>query len=136
MSETAAPHEFQYASPRHQADTAVAGMWLFLATEVLFFGGLILGWMAWKEEMASMSQQAQPQLRDGLTPEQRFFVGNAQWACENDRPENLRVKAMTDPHSPGRYRVNGLVVNMPQFQQAFQCKPGQPMVKEKRCRVW
>jgi putative endopeptidase len=43
---------------------------------------------------------------------------------------------MTDPHSPGKYRVNGLVVNMPQFQQAFQCKPGQPMVKEKRCRVW
>jgi endothelin-converting enzyme/putative endopeptidase len=46
------------------------------------------------------------------------------------------VKALTDPHSPGRYRVNGLVVNMPQFQQAFQCKPGQAMVKEKRCRVW
>ncbi len=45
MSETAAPHEFQYASPRHQADTAIAGMWLFLATEVLFFGGLILGWI-------------------------------------------------------------------------------------------
>jgi endothelin-converting enzyme/putative endopeptidase len=110
---------------------------LTLGEDIADLGGLILGWMAWKEEMASMPQQAQPQqLRDGLTPEQRFFVGNAQWACENDRPENLRVKAMTDPHSPGRYRVNGLVVNMPQFQQAFQCKPGQPMVKEKRCRVW
>jgi endothelin-converting enzyme/putative endopeptidase len=110
---------------------------LTLGEDIADLGGLILGWMAWKEEMASMPQQAQPQqLRDGLTPEQRFFVGNAQWACENDRPENLRVKALTDPHSPGRYRVNGLVVNMPQFQQAFQCKPGQPMVKEKRCRVW
>lgn len=109
---------------------------LTLGEDIADLGGLILGWMAWKEEMASMPQQAQPELRDGLTPEQRFFVGNAQWACENDRPENLRVKAMTDPHSPGRYRVNGLMVNMPQFQQAFQCKPGQPMVKEKRCRVW
>ena len=110
---------------------------LTLGEDIADLGGLILGWMAWKEEMASMPQQAQPQqLRDGLTPEQRFFVGNAQWACENDRPENLRVKALTDPHSPGRFRVNGLVVNMPQFQQAFQCKPGQPMVKEKRCRVW
>ncbi len=110
---------------------------LTLGEDIADLGGLILGWMAWKEEMASMPQQAQPQqLRDGLTPAQRFFVGNAQWACENDRPENLRVKAMTDPHSPGRYRVNGLVVNMPQFQQAFQCKAGQPMVKEKRCRVW
>jgi len=108
---------------------------LTLGEDIADLGGLILGWMAWKEEMASMPQQAQP-LRDGLTPEQRFFVGNAQWACENDRPENLRVKALTDPHSPGRFRVNGLVVNMPQFQEAFHCKPGQPMVKEKRCRVW
>ena len=45
MSDTTAPHEFQYANPRHQAQTAVAGMWLFLATEVLFFGGLILSWI-------------------------------------------------------------------------------------------
>jgi endothelin-converting enzyme/putative endopeptidase len=108
---------------------------LTLGEDVADLGGLILGWMAWKTEMASMPQQAQP-LRDGMTPEQRFFVGYAQWACENDRPENLRVNAMTDPHSPGKYRVNGLMVNMPEFQQAFQCKPGQPMVKEKRCRVW
>jgi endothelin-converting enzyme/putative endopeptidase len=108
---------------------------LTLGEDIADLGGLILGWMAWQTQMASMPQQAQ-YVRDGLSPEQRFFVGYAQWACENDRPENLRVTAMTDPHSPGRYRVNGLVVNMPQFQQAFQCKPGQPMVKEKRCRVW
>jgi endothelin-converting enzyme/putative endopeptidase len=108
---------------------------LTLGEDVADLGGLILGWMAWKTEMASMPQQAQA-VRDGMTPEQRFFVGYAQWACENDRPENLRVNAMTDPHSPGKYRVNGLMVNMPEFQQAFQCKPGQPMVKEKRCRVW
>ena len=107
---------------------------LTLGEDIADLGGLILGWMAWKEEMASMPDKAQP--RDGFTPEQRFFIGNAQWACENDRPENLRVTAMTDPHSPGRFRVNGLVVNMPQFQQAFNCKAGQPMVKEKRCRVW
>jgi cytochrome c oxidase subunit 3 len=46
MSDEIAPHlHFQYASPRHQADTAIAGMWLFLATEVLFFGGLIFAWI-------------------------------------------------------------------------------------------
>ena len=83
-----------------------------------------------------MPQQASQGLRDGLTPEQRFFVGNAQWACENDRPENQRLHAMTDPHSPGKFRVNGLVVNMPQFQAAFQCTAGQPMVAAKACRVW
>jgi putative endopeptidase len=107
---------------------------LTLGEDVADLGGLILGWMAWKTEMATLPQQAAP--RDGLAPEQRFFVGNAQWACENDRPENLRVNALTDPHSPGKYRVNGLMVNMPEFQQAFSCKPGQPMVAAKRCRVW
>ncbi|HEX4260128.1 MAG TPA: cytochrome c oxidase subunit 3 [Acetobacteraceae bacterium] len=45
MSESAAPHDFQYADTQHQAQTAIAGMWLFLATEVLFFGGLILAWI-------------------------------------------------------------------------------------------
>lgn len=108
---------------------------LTLGEDVADLGGLILGWMAWKTQMASMPQQAQP-LRDGLSPEQRFFVGYAQWACENDRPENLRVTAMTDPHSPGKYRVNGVVINMPEFEKAFACKPGQPMAAVKRCRVW
>lgn len=105
---------------------------LTLGEDVADLGGLILGWMAWKTEIAKVPAES----HDGLTPEQRFFVGYAQWACENDRPENLRVKALTDPHSPGKYRVNGLVVNMPEFAKAFSCKAGQPMVKEKRCRVW
>ncbi|MGZ5113263.1 MAG: M13 family metallopeptidase [Usitatibacter sp.] len=100
--------------------------------DIADLGGLILAWMAWKQETAV--KRLEP--RDGLTPEQRFFVGYAQWACENDRPENLRMKALTDPHSPGRYRVNGLVVNMPEFERAFSCKAGQPMVGAKRCRVW
>jgi endothelin-converting enzyme/putative endopeptidase len=73
---------------------------------------------------------------DGFTPDQRFFIGYAQWACENERPENLRMHAMTDPHSPGRYRVNGIVSDLPQFQRAFGCKAGQPMVRAKLCRVW
>jgi len=45
MAEAALPHGFQYASARHQSETAVAGMWLFLATEVLFFGALFLSWI-------------------------------------------------------------------------------------------
>ncbi len=105
---------------------------LTLGEDVADLGGLILGWMAWQAQTAGMKLDD----RDGITPEQRFFVGYAQWACENDRPENLRVKALTDPHSPARYRVNGLMVNMPEFQKAFACKAGQPMVGEKRCRVW
>ena len=100
--------------------------------DIADLGGLILAWMGWKAEVAGKTLEN----RDGLTPEQRFFIGNAQWACGDERPESLRVKALTDPHSPGKYRVNGLVVNLPQFQEAFACKAGQPMVAEKRCRVW
>ena len=76
--------------------------------------------------------------QDGLTPDQRFFVGFAQWACENDRPEDLRARAITDPHSPAKYRINGVVVNVPEFGAAFGCKPGSPMVKpaDKVCKVW
>ena len=101
--------------------------------DIADLGGLVLAWTAWKAQTA----QAPPKgLRDGLTSEQRFFVGYAQWACENTRPDQLRVEALTDPHSPGKYRVNGLVVNMPQFAKAFSCKVGQPMVKPRPCRVW
>ncbi len=75
---------------------------------------------------------------DGLSPDQRFFIGMAQWACENNRPENQRVNAITDPHSPGKYRINGVVVNMPEFAKAFSCKQGQPMFKPAKnvCSIW
>jgi putative endopeptidase len=100
--------------------------------DIADLGGLMLAWMAWKDQTKNMKLES----RDGLSPEQRFFVGNAQWACEDNRPEDLRVSAITNPHSPGKYRVNGLVVNMEEFQKAFSCKAGQPMVRQNRCRVW
>jgi len=100
--------------------------------DVADLGGLILAYMAWKMD----TQGKQLENREGFTPDQRFFIGYAQWACENDRPENLRANAITNEHSPGKYRVNGLMVNIPEFQQAFSCKAGQPMVSQNRCRVW
>ncbi|WP_231512231.1 M13 family metallopeptidase [Paucibacter sp. KBW04] len=110
---------------------------LTLGEDIADLGGLILAMSAWKAHMASAGKSLEARI-DGLTPEQRFFIGYAQWACSNDRPEALRVKAVTDPHSPGRYRVNGLVVNMPEFEKAFACKPGQKMVKPEaqRCKIW
>jgi endothelin-converting enzyme/putative endopeptidase len=100
--------------------------------DVADLGGLVLAWMAWEAE----TRDAALKPRQGFTPQQRFFVGYAQWACENTRPAELRVRALTDPHSPGKYRVNGVLVNMPQFAKAFSCKVGQPMVSPKPCRVW
>jgi len=73
---------------------------------------------------------------DGYTPEQRFFLGFGRVWCEKQRPEYLRVQVSTNPHSPGRYRVNGVVQNMPEFEKAWGCKPGEPMVAENACHVW
>jgi endothelin-converting enzyme/putative endopeptidase len=105
---------------------------LTLGEDVADLGGSILAYAAWWA--ATKGQQLHD--IDGFTPDQRFFIGLAQWVCENERPENLRLHAMTDPHSPGKYRINGVVVNMPEFEKAFACRPGQPMVREDRCRVW
>jgi putative endopeptidase len=100
--------------------------------DVADLGGTLLAYIAWKKQTAG---QQLPSL-DGFTPDQRFFVGMAQWACENERPEVLRVRAITDPHSPGYARINGVVSNMPEFQKAFSCKAGQPMVHAPTCKVW
>ena len=100
--------------------------------DVADLGGTLLAYIAWKS--ATEGQDLKP--IDGLTPEQRFFVGMAQWACGDERPESKRVHAMTDPHSPLEDRVNGVVANLPQFQHAFSCRIGQPMVRTDPCRVW
>ena len=107
---------------------------LTLGEDVADLGGEILAYMAWKG--ATKDKDLKPV--DGLTPEQRFFVGFAQWDCANERPQDLRVRAATDPHSPAKYRINGVLVNMPEFSQAFSCKEGQAMVKpaDKICKVW
>jgi predicted metalloendopeptidase len=73
---------------------------------------------------------------DGYTPEQRYFLGFGRVWCEKRRPEFSRMLVSVDPHSPGRYRVNGVVQNMPEFQKAWGCKAGQPMVAQNACHVW
>jgi endothelin-converting enzyme/putative endopeptidase len=95
-------------------------------------GGLRIALMAY---LASDAAKPASTL-DNFTPEQRAFVGWGQIWCENRRPEYERLQAQTNPHSPGRFRVNGVVSNMPEFQKAFACKAGAPMVRQNACRVW
>jgi predicted metalloendopeptidase len=73
---------------------------------------------------------------DGFTPQQRFFLGYAQIWCQNERPEAAKTLVRTDPHSPGEFRVDGVLQNMPEFAAAFSCSEGQPMVSANACRVW
>jgi putative endopeptidase len=123
----------QYASYRVIDDIFINST-LTSGEDIGDLGGLILAWHAWKKE----TEQEELEVMDGFTPDQRFFVGFAQWACADERPEALRLHATTDPHSPPKHRINGVVVNMPEFGEAFNCQAGAAMVKpkEKVCRIW
>src|ERR1700733_12875352 len=96
-------------------------------------GGVHLAFMAL---MKSLEGKPQPPKIDGLTPQQRFFLAWGQAWCGNTRLEMSRLLAQTDPHSPSRDRVNGVVGNMPEFGAAFACHAGQPMIHAPACRVW
>jgi putative endopeptidase len=98
-------------------------------------GGARIALMALHDLMAQSKQNLNDKT-DGYTPDQRYFLGFARVWCENNTPEVLRLGVRTDPHSPGRWRVNGVVQNMPEFRQAFGCKAGQPMAPANACRVW
>jgi endothelin-converting enzyme/putative endopeptidase len=109
---------------------------LTLGEDVADLGGTLLAYMAWKETTRGKDLKPVEQGGITLTPDQRFFVGMAQWACGDERPESKRLHAITDEHSPNEYRINGVVSNMPEFAKAFACKPGQLMVRAQACRVW
>jgi putative endopeptidase len=121
----------QYAGYTAVADVKLNGK-LTLGENVADNGGLRIAYMTL---MDLLDGKTRPKM-DGYTPEQRFFLGWAQVWCTADREETARLRAITDPHSPGKYRVNGTLSNMPEFQKAFGCSAGQPMVSAKACRVW
>jgi endothelin-converting enzyme/putative endopeptidase len=100
--------------------------------DIADLGGTLLAFRAWKDDTKNQKLG----VMEGFTPEQRFFIAYGQSWCANQRDENMRLRATVDPHSPDKYRTNGVVANMPEFREAFHCKAGQPMVREKVCRVW
>src|SRR6476469_1393083 len=97
-------------------------------------GGLRIAYMALMKLLADAGKQAEK--IDGFTPEQRLFIGWGQIWCQNQTDEMARLLAQNNEHSPGKYRANGVVENMPEFQKAWGCKTGQPMVRANACHVW
>ena len=95
-------------------------------------GGIHLAYMALMESLAG---KVLPKI-DGFTQQQLFFLGYAQVWCENTNEQSARLQALTNPHSPGEFRVNGVVQNVSEFAEAFSCKVGDPMVSTQPCRVW
>ncbi len=106
---------------------------LTLGENTADLGGLRIAYMAL---MDSLAGKVLPN-KDGFTPEQRFFLGIGQVWCTNATEQSDRLQAQTNPHSIAKFRVNGNVSNMPEFQKAFGCQAGEAMVRgEKSCRVW
>jgi endothelin-converting enzyme/putative endopeptidase len=98
-------------------------------------GGIRLAYMALMKALADKT--VSDQKLDGYTPEQRFFLGFAQVWCQNITDSASRLRAQTDPHSPGEFRVTGVVENTPEFATAFGCSAGEPMAAtDKACKIW
>jgi len=98
-------------------------------------GGLRIAYMALLDTLAAQGKTINDKI-DGYTEAQRYFLGFAQVWCQNQTDQSARQSALTDPHSPGRWRVNGTVQNFDEFGKAFGCTKGQPMVPANSCRVW
>jgi putative endopeptidase len=112
---------------------------LTLGENIADLGGLKLAFLAYLDRAqkngTDLKQKGSAEY-GGLTPEQQFFVAFGQNWCQNNRPENLRLRMQTDPHSPEEFRANGVVLNLPEFQRAFSCKAGQTMAPVNRCTIW
>jgi endothelin-converting enzyme/putative endopeptidase len=95
-------------------------------------GGMRIAYMALLSALAGK----EPAPIDGLTAEQRFFLGWANAWCQNRADALKRMLANIDPHSPAKYRVNGTISNMPEFREAYHCAANAAMVNQNACRVW
>jgi putative endopeptidase len=108
---------------------------LTLGENIGDLGGLTIAYAALEK---TLSGKPRPAPIDGFTPEQRFFLNWAQVWRQTVRDEAQRVRLATDPHSPGKFRVNGPLGNMPEFFSAFGCADGSPMVRpaDVRTSIW
>jgi putative endopeptidase len=98
-------------------------------------GGLRIAYLALLDTLAAEGKSIDDKI-DGYTEKQRYFLGFAQVWCQNQTDQSARQSALTDPHSTGKWRVNGTVQNFDEFGKAFSCTKGQPMYPTNSCRVW
>jgi endothelin-converting enzyme/putative endopeptidase len=108
---------------------------LVLGESIGDLGGAKLAYLAYQK--SRVGKGPEPTI-DGFTPEQQFFLSWGQWRGDETRPETQRTMVQGDPHPIAKYRVNGPLSNLPAFRQAFNCKPGDAMVRPDadRCEVW
>jgi putative endopeptidase len=113
------------------ADTHMNGK-LVLGESVADLGGAMVAYDAFEKSL----QGKRRIVIGGFTPEQRFFLGWARMWTVNIRPETARLRATTDFHPVGNFRINGPLSNMPAFATAYGCRAGEAMVRLQRCDIW
>ena len=113
-------------------DTLTVNGKLTLGENIADLGGVLIAYGAYRRSLAG---KPEPTPIDGLTGDQRFFLGWAQIWRGRFRPEFARMLVTVDPHAPNAFRANGPLANMPEFARAFGCKAGDPMVRDERVRV-
>jgi predicted metalloendopeptidase len=124
--------EEQYGQYEPIAGAKINGK-LTLGENIADAGGIKLAFRAYR----NMTKDAPvEQIASGYTEDQQFFLATAQIWCAEYRDEAARLQVQTDPHSHPRFRVNGPLSQLPEFAQAFSCKPGSPMVAANACEVW
>jgi putative endopeptidase len=108
---------------------------LTLGENIADIGGLSIAYTALQK---ALREKGAVTKIDGFTPEQRFFLAWAQIWRTNAREEYLRRQVLTDTHSPGKFRVNGPLTNMPEFHEAFKCREGNKMFRPEtdRAKIW
>jgi predicted metalloendopeptidase len=106
---------------------------LTLGENIADIGGLKLALAAFRDAKKAEAARISS---EGYTEEQLFFLAYGQSWCEKDRPEAVELMVKTNPHAPTKFRVNGVVADVPAFAEAFSCKEGTPMRPAKVCAVW
>ncbi|HQU07830.1 MAG: hypothetical protein B7X04_01100 [Parcubacteria group bacterium 21-54-25] len=108
---------------------------LTLGENVADLGGASIAFDAYQLHCAKNSREDNI---GGFTPEQRFFLAFALFERESTRPEFQKMQVLTDPHSPGVFRVNGPASNLPEFYEAFSVKKGDNLYRapKDRAKIW
>ncbi len=134
FTERAQPIVDQYAG-YVAVDTMHLNGRLTLGENIADIGGLKIAYAAFRK---SLEGKPEPAPIDGFTADQRFFIAYTEAWRTKTRPEEQRTRAITDPHSPAKWRVNGVLAHIPAFAQAFGCKSGDPMVlpPDKQMKIW
>jgi putative endopeptidase len=123
----------QYDTYKVAGDLPVNGK-LTLGENIADLGGAIIALEAYEERLKKTGRKDIA----GFTPEERFFIGFAQAECGLARDEFLKMQVLNDPHSPSEFRVNGPVVNIQKFHDAYKTKQGDKLYKSEKeqVRIW